>query len=63
MDYSKWVTGWHDALSGALQKAGSHLPNVAGAIALLIGGWLLQHSAPLDRAPRGLEPHTSAANC
>jgi small-conductance mechanosensitive channel len=41
MDYSKWAAGWNEALSEALQKVGGYLPNLVGAIALLIGGWLL----------------------
>jgi small-conductance mechanosensitive channel len=41
MDYSKWVEGWNDALSAAMQKVSSHLPNILSALALLLIGWLL----------------------
>jgi small-conductance mechanosensitive channel len=41
MDYAKWVVGWNDALSAAVQKVSSHLPNILSAVALLLAGWLL----------------------
>jgi small-conductance mechanosensitive channel len=41
MDYSKWVAAWNDALTAALQKVSSHLPNVLSALALLLAGWLM----------------------
>jgi small-conductance mechanosensitive channel len=41
MDYANWVEGWNDALSAAMQKVSSHLPNILSALALLLTGWLL----------------------
>jgi small-conductance mechanosensitive channel len=41
MEYSNWVAAWNDALTVAVQKVSSHLPNLLSAVALLLGGWLV----------------------
>jgi small-conductance mechanosensitive channel len=41
MDYSKWVGTWNDALSAAMQKVSSHLPNILSALLLLLVAWLM----------------------
>jgi small-conductance mechanosensitive channel len=43
MNYSNWVISWNDALSAAMQKVTSSLPNIVSAVVLLLAGWLLAH--------------------
>ncbi len=41
MDYERWGQALNESMSLLLQKVSGYLPNVLGAIALLIGGWIL----------------------
>lgn len=41
MNYSNWVANWNDALSAAMQKVMTSLPNIVGAVVLLLAGWLV----------------------
>lgn len=41
MDYERWVQTLNESMSLLVQKVSGYLPNILGAIALLIGGWLL----------------------
>ncbi len=41
MDYQRWVQAVNESISVLLQKVSAYLPNILGALALLIGGWVL----------------------
>ena len=41
MNYQSWGDALNQSLNLLVQKTSSYLPNILGAIALLIGGWLL----------------------
>ena len=41
MDYQPWVQALNQSMSLLVQKIGDYLPNILGAIALLMVGWLL----------------------
>jgi len=41
MDYQHWTLALQQAMDLVVQKTSGYLPNILGAIALLIGGWLL----------------------
>ena len=43
MNYSNWLSSWNDALSSAMQKVTTSLPNIVSAALLLLAGWLLAH--------------------
>lgn len=41
MDYQSWTQALNQAMQLLVQKTSGHVPNILGAIALLIGGWIL----------------------
>jgi len=41
MDYQSWGDALNQSMNLLVQKTSGYLPNILGAIALLIGGWLL----------------------
>jgi len=41
MDYQSWTQALNQALQLLVQKTSGHLPNILGAIALLLGGWIV----------------------
>ncbi len=41
MDYAAWSEALNDSLSLLLQKISAYVPNILGALALLVGGWFL----------------------
>ncbi len=41
MDYQNWAQALNQAAQLLVQKTGGYLPNILGAIALLIGGWMI----------------------
>ena len=41
MDYQPWVGALNQSMSLLVQKISGYLPNLLGAIALLMVGWLL----------------------
>ena len=41
MEYQQWLQALNEAMTSLVQKVSGFLPNLLGAIALLIGGWIL----------------------
>jgi small-conductance mechanosensitive channel len=41
VDYQSWAEALNESISLLLQKISGYLPNILGALALLIGGWIL----------------------
>ena len=41
MDYQKWTQAVNQAMQLWVQKTAGYLPNLLGAVALLVGGWIL----------------------
>jgi small-conductance mechanosensitive channel len=41
MDYQSWAEALNESISLLMQKTSGYLPNILGALALLIGGWIL----------------------
>lgn len=41
MDYQSWTQALNQAMQLLVQKTSGHVPNILGAIALLIGGWIV----------------------
>jgi len=41
LDYQSWTQALNQAMQLLVQKTSGHVPNILGAIALLIGGWIL----------------------
>ena len=41
MEYQQWLQALNEAMTSLVQKVSGFLPHLLGAIALLIGGWLL----------------------
>jgi small-conductance mechanosensitive channel len=41
MDYQSWTQALNQAMQLLVQKTGGQVPNILGAIALLVGGWIL----------------------